>query len=271
AILAWINPLQNPGRLREHEEFSLYWKGAEEISTTLGFKMEEFRTEDLSLQRMDTIFRTRNIRGLLIAPLSWETTPINWNEMPWQDYAAVRFGRSRIGPPLHIVTSAQVSNTTRAFEKMQELGYKRIGFFGDAMPRRMFTAGYLRAQLAQPEEFRLPMALYNTTDVIELRSLLKKWIAANRPDAIMTDSSMLPTLLNDLGIKIPDDIGIATTSIHDTPINAGIDQRPLEIGKSAVRMLVSLMNEHHFGIPETRNHILVEGKWVNGSMLPDRS
>ena len=100
--------------------------------------------------------------------------------------------------------------------------------------------------------------------------MLTTWMKKNQPDAILTDNKQLPSLLSDLGYSIPRDVGIATTTTHDTPIDAGIDQNPLEVGRAAVRTLVSLINEHHFGIPEIRNQILVEGKWIDGSMLPSR-
>lgn len=271
ATIAWVNPLEHPEKLLEQEEFALYWKGAEEIAQRLGFNLEQFTTQELSLARMDTIFKTRSIKGLLIAPLSWNTTPMNWDDFPWQDYAAVRFGRSRIGPLLHFVTSAQTSNTSRAVEIITQKGYRRIGFYGDATYRRMFTTGYIRAQQSLPEPNRLPVLYYGSESLEEKRSALRQWIQEHRPDAVMTDSKYLPELLTGLGYRIPEDIAVATTSIHDTPINAGIDQKPEEVGKAAVRMLASLINEHQFGIPKVRNQILVEGEWIDGSMLPDRN
>jgi LacI family repressor for deo operon, udp, cdd, tsx, nupC, and nupG len=273
ATLAWINPLQYPEKLWKQTEFALYWKGAETIARRLGFKLEEFRTEDLSLKRMDTIFKTRSIRGLLIAPLSWETTPINWNNFPWQDYAGVRFGRSTQGPLMHFVTSAQSFDTMQAFEKTQEKGYKRIGFIGNRSPRRMFINGFLRAQHALPKNRQLPVLSYEgyEGDSHSLKhDMLSSWLKKAQPDAILTDNYLVPSMLEELGYNIPGDMGIATMSLHDTPIDTGIDQNPEEVGRAAVRMLVSLINEHHFGIPEIRNQILVEGRWVDGSMLPDK-
>ncbi|MDF7823642.1 LacI family DNA-binding transcriptional regulator [Pontiellaceae bacterium B12227] len=275
ATLAWLNPLKNPEKLRQFEEFDLYWKGAESVANKLGFQLEEFTTQELSLKRMNTIFKTRSIRGILLVPLGWNTTPVNWDDMPWKDYAAVRFGRSRQGPKLNFVTSAQASNTVLAFEKAEEKGYKRIGFIGNSSRRRMFSAGYLRAQQAVPKNRQLSMLMYESNDTewdhALHRDALERWLEKEKPDAIITANVILPSLLEELGYSVPGDIGIATTSITDTPINAGIDQNPEEIGRATVRALVALVNEHHFGIPEIRNQTLVEGVWVDGSMLPDRT
>ena len=66
-------------------------------------------------------------------------------------------------------------------------------------------------------------------------------------------------MLENLGYRIPGDIGLATPSIHDTPIDAGIDQRPYEIGRTAIRILTALIAERSFGIPDCRSETLIEG------------
>lgn len=270
ATLAWINPLKNPEKLRQFEEFNLYWKGASDMARRFGFHLEEFTTSEFSLGRMNTILKTRNIRGVVIAPLSWETTPINWDDFPWQDYAGVRFGRSQEGPLMHFVMSSQVTNAIIAHEKAVEKGYERIGFFGTISDRRMFSAGYLRAQLSQTQNILFPPLMVDIEDVDLNRKLLADWMKQYKPDAILTDNSLLLNLLNDLGYSVPEDVGLATMSMHDTPINSGIDQNPEEVGRAAIRTLVSLLNEHHFGIPPIRNAMHVEGQWIDGAMLPVR-
>ena len=275
ATLAWLNPLKHPERLMEFEEFTHYWKGAETVAKRLGFHLEEFTTEELSFKRLDTIFKTRNIRGLLLVPLGWETTPVNWDDFPWKDYAAVRFGRSRFGPKLHFVTSAQASNTMVAFENALEKGYRRIGYIGQVSPRRMFSAGYLRAQEALPKNRRIAPLYYHWdydhADHDLSIDRLSKWMKKEKPDAIITAHNHVPTMLKEMGYSIPGDVGLATTSIHDTPIDAGINQNPDEVGRAAARMVISLINEHHFGVPEIRSQVLVEGRWIDGSMMPDRN
>lgn len=271
ATLAWINPLEHPERLHNYGEFSLYWKGALSVAQRLGFQLQEFTTRDFSLQRLNTIFKTRNIRGLIIAPISAELLSVNWEEIPWENFYAVHCGRNRQGPRLHLVTSAQDYNAKIAFEKMVEKGYQRIGFVSEPDRRKMFVDGYLRAQLSLPKERHLPPMLIPDVSSPAEKEQFAAWLRQTKPDAILTANPSLPGLLQALGYRVPEDIGVATMSIHDTPIDAGIDQNPEEIGRVAVRTLVSLMNEHQFGIPNVRNQILVDGSWVDGSMLPDRN
>ncbi|VGO13166.1 hypothetical protein PDESU_01720 [Pontiella desulfatans] len=275
AVLAWINPLENPDDLRGQHEFDLYWKGAFDAAHQLGYRLEEFRTKDISLQRMDSIFKTRNIRGILIAGLRHTTflhTKTDWQSFPWKDYAAVRFGRSTAYPETHYVTSAQTANTMLAVKSIRQRGYQRIGYFGEYSEVRLFCAGFLFAQLTLPENLRLPPLLFTLEDSIhQQKEKLKIWIKQYKPDVILTEHSGIFQLLADLKIRIPDDIGLVTNSIHDTPIDAGIDQNPRDIGYAATRMLISLINGHSLGIPSVRNETLIEGSWVDGSMLPNRN
>ncbi len=271
AVLAWINPFRNPAQLRQLKEFDLYWQGAMDAAEQLGFQLEEFTVEELSLNCMDAVFKSRNIRGVVVAPVTNRALPLNWDDFPWQDYSVIRFGRSEKTPSIHFVTSAQAGNTMLAFQKIREKGYKRIGFVGRADGRCMYASGYLGSQLVLPENLRLPPLLMEDADTAPFHEELNGWMKEHRPDAILASLPILPSMLEELGYDIPGDVGIATMSIHDTPINAGIDQNPTEIGATVIRTLVSLLNEQHFGIPAIRNSILVDGHWVDGSMLPDRS
>jgi LacI family transcriptional regulator len=95
---------------------------------------------------------------------------------------------------------------------------------------------------------------------------LKKY----KPDAILTDVSELPGLLKKIGCKIPDDLGLATTSVLDGNADAGIDQNSKEIGKVAIQLLISLINHNERGIPRVCREVLVEGQWVDGKTLPPK-
>jgi hypothetical protein len=70
---------------------------------------------------------------------------------------------------------------------------------------------------------------------------------------------------------IPGDIGFAALSIHDGNADAGIDQKPFEIGKAACELVVSLILYGGWGYPEAPREVLIEGAWVDGSMLPPRA
>jgi DNA-binding LacI/PurR family transcriptional regulator len=270
ATLAWINQWPQPEQLRKHKEFDLYWTGAKRTAKRLGFQLEEFTLKELPIHRLDKILKTRHIQGLLLSPVPLRELP-EWQTFPWTDYATVCLSRNILTPKTHVVTSSQTANTMLTFDRIRKLGYQRIGFICEFWRTRYFGMGYSWAQQNLPQDQQLPPLILNPDATPEQRmKALEQWIRKTNPDAIITDDDQHPYMLKELGYRIPEDIGLATTSIHDTPIDAGINQNPEEIGCAAVRILVSLLNEQKFGLPEIVNEMLIEGRWVDGSMLPPK-
>ncbi|WP_372795045.1 LacI family DNA-binding transcriptional regulator [Pontiella sp.] len=271
AVLAWIHPAHEDQGYAELIEFQLYRKGAEESARQLGFSLEEFSLEKQDLKSMHAEFLERNIQGIAVAPITSRTAPVDWSEFPWDDFSAIRFGRNKIGPPIRYVASAQVGNTILACRHMAEKGYRRIGYIGLRLGRMMYVAGYMGFQAELESRDKVAPLLVEYEEIAPPIEKLDAWMKTQRPEAILTHCPDMPEMLAGLGYSVPGDVALATTSIHDTPIDAGIDQNPEEIGAAAIRSLVAQVNEHHFGIPAVGSSILIEGDWVEGSMLPDRS
>ncbi|MDF7808359.1 LacI family DNA-binding transcriptional regulator [Pontiellaceae bacterium B12219] len=269
AELAWLNTWTPPEKLRQFQEFELYWQGASDNARRMGYRVVEFNLSEIPLLRLKTILRTRNIQGILLPPVG--NIPAVLENFDWSDYAVVRFGRATPEPRAHFVSSSQHENTMMAFDRIQQLGYQRIGCACEYERRRLFGSGFFWAQQKLPLSQQLPILTWHPENISEQQIKLKQWLEQNRPDAILTDNSETHRMLDNLGYRIPEDIALATTTVHDTDIDTGIDQRPYEIGWAATRMLTALMNEKSFGLPRNRSELLIEGSWVDGSMMPKKS
>lgn len=272
SALAWINAWPDPSKLRAFKEFESYWEGASKAAEKHGYRLEEFRLgEQFTPKRLHQILSTRGIRGILLPP---HPHLPEWGEFPWSEYSVVRFGRSLATPRCHLVTADHVANTMLAFEKIRERGYRRIGFVTDETDLKyrghLFEGGYLTAQrLVMPEE-RLPVFTLNDIEPRLRHDKLRLWLKANQVDAIITNLAEVPALLAETGIRVPEDVALATTTLLDTTITAGIDQHPVEVGRVGFLMLNSLINDGSRGVPEIFRQNLVEGSWVDGDSLPDR-
>jgi LacI family transcriptional regulator len=268
AELAWINAWPNPAQLRQFKEFNNYWGGAFEEAERCGFRLEEFIiNEQMSLQRLQKILQTRNIRGILIPPHGNVRTA--WADFNWEDFCIVRFGHSVSAPRAHVVSSDQLTDGMLAFENIWKQGYRRIGLVTSGKMRTRFGAGYLFSQMKWSPDAQLPtLTVAQERGKTDERSL-KVWLKKNRPDAILTDVCEVRAMLENIGCLVPQDIGLAALSVLDGNADAGIDQNSREIGKAAVQMLISLINHNERGIPEVCRELLIEGSWVNGSTLPE--
>ena len=270
AALAWLNAYPDPKQLRHYHEFDLYWKGASAAAEKVGFHLEEFIvSKAMPPSRVEKILRARNISGILVPPHG--ETPISWNELDWSHFSTIRFSYSTSGLPLfHAVTADQPANAALAFTKMRERGYQRIGFVGVRVKGWKTVGGFCQSQFDVPSELRLPPLLYDSQLDTRNKDRLAAWLNEHRPDAILTEVAGLPQILGSIGVRVPEDLGLAAMTTLDTDIDAGIYQNPEEIGRVAVLMLVSLINDYDRGVPPIFRQVVVSGRWVDGKTLPRR-
>jgi LacI family transcriptional regulator len=270
AELAWINHWEKPKDSHLSKEFELYWKGAHETAARHGYSLEEFICDrNLTLARLEKVLLARNIRGILIPP--HHPLPAGWDDFPWQKFSVIRLGHSVDRPRVHLVTGDETGNSVLAFEKIRGLGYRRIGFVTSQADRPRFAAAFLTAQLDLTEDEQVPMLVFSTGDDNPGdQKKLVQWIRKNKPDALLTDRGAMVKMLNAAGYRVPQEMSVATLSIHDGNVDAGIDQNPEEIGKAAVEMLISEINHNEVGTPKVCRELLIKGQWIDGTMMAPR-
>ncbi len=273
ACLGWINQWNRPEELREFKEFDSYWQGAKAAAERMGYSLEEFRwPSGKPGGRLQTILETRGVRGLLIPP---HRHGVDIPDFDWSRFPLVRFGVSASTLPVHSVTSDQSHCARLAYEKARELGYCRIGYVSDAgfedNTEGHFREGYLSAQMrTQPRARRLEPLLLSP-DLRRQSKELRAWLRSQKPDAVVTTSPGFRSLLADLGVRVPEDLAVAATSVWDGNFDAGADQNSTEIGRVAVSTLAGLILDNEKGPPRYQRRILVEGRWVDGKSMPPRA
>jgi DNA-binding LacI/PurR family transcriptional regulator len=267
--LAWINCWTDPRKLRSFKEFDLYWQGAYAEAENAGYRLEQFEFNgNLRPARLEQILSVRNIRGILLPP--WHKNHPDWQDFPWHKFCTVRFGNSLQTPRVHIIGSDQLSNGLIACEKIRQLGYKSIGLVSGVLSHSRFAGGFLHHQMRHHAEIQINPLVLSHVNREDDKRILAGWIQQYQPDAIFTDLAQLRQLLLELGLRVPRDVGLAVYSVLDGDADAGIYQNSDEIGRAAVRQVISLIHHNGFGIPEVCNELLVEGRWVDGTSMPPK-
>jgi DNA-binding LacI/PurR family transcriptional regulator len=135
-----------------------------------------------------------------------------------------------------------------------------------------FTGGFKWAQKLLKLDLVIPPIDFemqpSAASIEQRKEALGAWVKKYKPDSVLTAVSDVPDLLRQLGHRVPNDIAIAATSVHDIPIDAGIDQHPKAIGRIAVEMLVKQISLNERGEPLDPCRILVESRWQDGKSLP---
>jgi len=174
-------------------------------------------------------------------------------------------------PYFHSVSPDHVGNAMKAFQSILSRGYRRIGFLThDTGTKdcegRLIEAAFLTAQRFVEEENRIPTHLI--PEGSNQAGSIVKWVKKHRVEAILTDLSEAPVLLENAGLRAPEDIGLAMMDVYGLPIFSGINPHPEEIGKAGVHLLHSLIIDNERGTTETPRQLLVNGAWTDGSSLP---
>ncbi|HLP78685.1 MAG TPA: substrate-binding domain-containing protein, partial [Candidatus Paceibacterota bacterium] len=241
----------------------------------LGYRLREVVWPDgCPAAEMEKELLEQGVLGLLIPP---HKPDVDWDGFDWSRFSLIRFGLSVQKLDSNLVTADHQRAMVMAVRRIHEYGYRRIGLvFNQAHDRAMggnHYGGFIWACKSLSIDQPIP-PLDSETKTPELsacaRRNLAAWLKDYRPDAVLTTAPETAVFLRELGCRIPDDLAVASTSPYDISVNAGIDQRPKEIGKIAVEMLIKQISLNERGEPADPCRILVESVWRDGKSLPQK-
>lgn len=252
-------------KVRSHR---LFFEGASQRADATGYRMEHFNLARTGMTpgRWSQIFKTRNIRGLILASFQ---NPMHELPLEWTEFSAVRIDPNPKNPHLDTVCTNQSHIVRVAFRQARARGYERIGLashqlwderLGDAI-----LAGYLIEQASLRARQRL--RAFRTYDWNA--AAFARWFHQARPDALiaMNDAVVLGWL-KDLGVRVPQDLGyISLDQTDETTQVAGIRKNHALLGANAVDMVIAKLQHNERGVPEFPCISLVAGKWVEGASV----
>ena len=247
-----------------------YFAGASERAKQRGYRLEEFwaREEGMTGRRASTILLTRNIRGLLLAPV---IQPRGHLSLDWPQFAVATLGYSVWRPNVHRVVVNHFHMTNTAFRRLQKLGYRRIGLI---LERRVnertdhfYTAAFLDCQLRVPRTNRIAPLLLDKWD----ERTIRKWLERNRPDAIVTHYNGILQWIRSCGLRVPQDVGVVHLSQSETkPGWACIDVKGPVVGAAGMDLVIEQLQRNEFGIPTHPQIVMIEPSWVDGETVRTR-
>ena len=274
ATLALINGNKDRDAFTEHPTIPYYVEGCRQRGRQLGYELDEFwmHEPEMPVSRWLSIFRTRNIRGIVVVGLM-EENQLPENLAPlWNEYPAVVTGVRTRDPGLSFACTDHYALALEAFEKAIELGYRRPALVLDGVIDELtegrFTAGFLTGQS------RLLSAKEKTEPFFEVVAarrdlpLFAKWLDDNQPDVIFTLYHEVKRWLSKLGKEVPRDIGLIQYEWRvDHGEWAGMDQGNRLVGEAAMEMAISMIQHNERGVPEHPKATMIGCHWVDGATV----
>jgi len=270
--LAFITGFETREGWREPPTNREFFEGAAARAHHHGFHLEEFwlREPRMTAQRLSQILYTRNVLGLLIAPLP---VPQGHLRLHWDKFSAVALGHSLAWPALNRVVDQQFQSIRLGWHHLKKLGYRRPGLAlrasSDQGVQHHWTGGFLVEQQTLPASERVPVFVVPDREWQE--AAFHQWVQAHHPEVILSPHEEIPDWLRRLGLEVPHDVGFMHLNCPDTSGSyAGIYHNGREVGAAAVDLLVDMLHRNERGIPRLPKWILVEAAWCQGGTLRAR-
>lgn len=278
ATLALINAHESRDAFTHHPTIPIYVAGCRERASQLGYQLDEFWLHEpkTPAARWLSIFRARNIRGVVIVGLMQRNRlPAHFAPL-WDEFPALVTGVRTREPALSFACSDQHTLALVAFEKAVELGYQRPALVLDGVIDELIegrlSAGFLTAQSRLMPVGQRTQPFYEVAAARSDRTLFSKWFEENQPDVIFTLYHEVERWIQELGLRVPDDLGLIQYEWRaDHGGWAGMDQRNDLVGAAAVDMLISMVHHNERGVPQHPRATLIGSHWVDGATVKRRA
>jgi LacI family transcriptional regulator len=250
-------------KIRLYQEF---YEGAALGADRHGYRLEELWLSEpgMTPERFARVLATRNIPGVLVAPLP---APEGRLDLDCRNLAAVAFGHSLLEPALHRVSNHQFRSMRLLMGKLAQLGYRCPGLaLRKSLDDRVLHQ-WLGAFLVERAAASAPqLPVFIPPDESWTQSRFESWLNKRRPDVVIGQDDEVLSWLLESGRTVPKDIGFAHLDCPaiDSEIS-GIYQNGRAIGIAAADMLVGLLHRNERGLPPLPRSSLIEGSWVQGA------
>lgn len=254
-------------QLGGHPSLRRVLAGAHARAEARGFRLEEFWLRDapVAAGRLAGMLAARGIHGVVLHPDEDSDEPPN---LPWDRLASAvlafldrRFNR------FHCASLPPFRHVEIAVRQARSAGCSRIGL---ALPARydralegLYTAGFnVLCKPGIPAFIPLEWS----------RSGFLAWYERWRPDVILVRSPEIRDWLKAEGLRIPRDVSLIHLGWNRQLADwAGVDPCADAIGAAAVDLVVEQLLANEQGLPAEPKMVLLNGRWVNGATLRNRT
>lgn len=191
---------------------------------------------------------------------------------------AVSMNVSRYRPPCPIILHDEFTAISQVWEKLHEMGYRRIGVILPDYPDSVSTdlrlgAILTRRTLERPEKNRIPI-LYHDTRSSQFGKVFEPWLKKNSPDVVIGYEDVISDRIEALGCRVPEDVPYATYNLWQRKSIgrvAGYYRNNDEICTKGLQLLNMMVRTSRAGAHDAGMVEMIAGEWKDGETLPRKS
>lgn len=247
---------------------SFLFKKAQQEASQLGYVLENFYLQNYSSPHvLSRILINRGIQGLILNDLNdpdGMKEQFNWRYFSVVTCFQFKFFTHKVG--LNRFAMAQL-----AWEKIQKIGYQRIGIIVPLSKtiRKVELIASIQYQQSQiPEKRRIPIFIQPPW---EKEGLFQQWVTTYQPDVLLFDTWKLHH--DDQIRKIRSSHfphAVISRSEITLPHISGSNTSLKEIAATAIRFLSGLIRNNEYGLPKNIQRLMTPITWHKGTSLnPD--
>ncbi len=266
--IAWLNTSNEKDAWTKYKYLSPFLEGARERCLLLGYRIDEFWTRQpgMTMRRISQILYQRGIDAAIV------TYPARHVRLKWDHMACVALGGALLAPRLHRVMGDFNFNLTLALKVLRRYGYRRIGISQsegvDQFTQRIYRSIAYHLLATSESSDQIPPLFYIGISEDEAKNKLAPWVRRYRPEVIVSSDGRMVDWIRELGLRVPKDIGVIHLSLDEDVLDwAGIHSNKREIGAAAAEWVISMAQNHRYGVPKTGLITLVRGSWQTGRTL----
>jgi len=259
AVLAWVHPhpAKEQNELFKIPSYSDYVIGAETRAAQLGYRLEQFWMGDYPAGRFVQILHARGIEGIVIAPYAHERCELR--NFPMDRFSAAAIGYTLRWPRINMVTNDHFRTFLDMLRKLDEAGYRRIGFYLDAHHNSRMDERSRSAWLTFSIGRDLPLFIYERFE----KEPFLAWFKENQLDAVVVGDRRAHKWLKDSGTRSPEQVGVAHYSLPASEkILSGMYHNCKKSGEAAIDLVASMLQRCERGIPENPYRVMIDSCWL---------
>ena len=251
-----------------------FFEGFQQRAAEYGYAVKLVVSEDRGPQELDQFLAEIGSRALVIG--AWnpgEDVPA----LDWTRYAVARIESLNAEPQTVSICNDQMHTVGLAYERLRELGYRRIGMVTGKADELYSGDLFLAGCLVQSSRLDLadevpPLFFEENEDYQSECDRLAEWIDAFEIDAVVSNWGQMIERAASRGIRMPEEVAFASLCLTDASgAIAGVRQKHEQVGQLAADRLVTRLRSEQFGGDKGATTTYVKGEWRDGASAPPRN